>query len=379
MDERDVGLMLNGLADTEAPPARIDLGLAMRGGRRRLRWRRAWMGGLLPATAGVVATLVIMTGVPGSVRQPGSAGLSLGGQTVAPMRFDPMVPYASFGWLPAGYPTGLKTSVFSATPQDLGLTVGNADGASISLSVQSKDACHTSGSPSLPVLTCVNSQAIRAVSRAPDVTGRPAFWGLLGMLYLIWQYAPGAWSIMNFMGSAANLPPAATADQQLLRIAAGIRYGLTVPIRFPYWMTGLSAGWTVGNVYYSEPSGVPLADQLTLAAPGGSQRDEISVEPATAGDSCQGGTGQSQRVMLDGAGAVLHTKKFALNGERFLSQMLCAADVQGLRVTVQLQATAKLGGGQTSGESSLGGALTIAQRLHLLGTNPADWTTSPLR
>jgi hypothetical protein len=411
MDERQMQTLLSELADTEAPPARVDIALAVSRGRRGRRLRHAGAGGTtlaIAAAAGAIVTLVAVPGqrtpvspgaggsagpagmtVPASPGPSGSAAVSstpvaspspASGPATAPIQFDPLVPYAWFGWLPAGYTVGggAGAQLTTGTRSDvLSAGYGSTGSTTIGLTVTVKGACTTSGSPSLPVLNCSYgsgiSGPIRAASRAPDVNGRPAFWAadVAKGGYLFWEYAPNAWSTLT-------VPSTSPASKQavLFRVAANVRYGDSTPVSFPFWMTGVPAGWTVTNTSFSvSPSGALLGQSLGLGPavdPGGLG---IDVMPAPPGNSCKFIPGQSQYVTLDGTKAVLRL----LNEPGKGYQSLCATSVTGLQVYISLDTTKPASNTPLPGVSGLGGALGVAKALHLLGANPSAWTTSPLR
>ena len=62
MDEAEARAVLERVAGDETPPMRIDIALARRKGRARLRWRRAAMVGGVPAVAAIAAVAVIVSG-----------------------------------------------------------------------------------------------------------------------------------------------------------------------------------------------------------------------------------------------------------------------------------------------------------------------------
>jgi len=386
MDETQVRTMLGELADTEAPAARIDLGRAISRGRRRRRWRRAAAGGSTLAVAAVAGAVVTLLAVPG----PGPAVTPNGGATsgassahgtglvAAPKRFDPLKPYASFGWLPAGYTAGGISLQPTAGTQSIQLNAGAASSANaaIFLTVTVADACTESGPRSLPVLHCrydgSSSGPIRAASAAPPVNGRMAFWAQdqakSGML--IWEYAPGAWSILSSPSMRSATPPAGLRTM-LARVAANVRYGDRTPIRFPFSITGIPAGWAVSNTEFTGSSGQLLGQSLSLGPTADPGALGITVAPATPGNSCAFIAGQSQHVTVDGVRAVLRTLSDY--------QSLCATDVAGLQVSITLDTTVPNRGSPLPGVSGLGGALGVGRALHLLGADPANWTASPVK
>jgi hypothetical protein len=357
----------------------------------------------IAAAAGVVITLVAAPGqptamIPGAGRSgspapsagptgsptPIATPTPIGEPVAAPKHFNPLVPYASFGWLPAGYTTGGGVgSEPTANRQSISLSAGyGSTGATwIGLTVTVAGACTESGSTFLPVLTCnyggAASGPIRATSQAPDVNGRPAFWARDEAKggYLTWEYAPGAWSLLSAPAKSPGSPPA-SKQAMLFKVAANVKYGDTTPLSFPFWMTGVPAGWTVTSASFGvSPSGALLGHSLGLGPavdPGGLG---IDVMPAPPGNSCKFIPGQSQYVTLDGTKAVLRL----LNEPGKGYQSLCATDVTGLQVDISLDTTEPASNTPLPGVSGLGGALGVAKALHLLGATRSAWTTSPLR
>jgi len=412
VDEMHVRTLLSGLADTEAPPARVDIDLAVSRGRRDRRWRQAIAGGstlAVAAVAGAVVTLVVVPG-PGTAVTPDAGGSgtavpsasatpaagTASGATataapgimpaVAPRQFDPLMPYASFGWLPAGYTMGGPDAQLSTSTQTVSLGA-SAGGNSILLTVNAAGACTTTGAPSQQVLTChLNdgsvSSPLRATGVAPQVNGRPAFWSRAAVLTgskdkdnsLIWEYAPDSWSIL--LAATGPEVPVASVHTTLSRVAANVRYTDTTPIRFPYWFTGVPAGWTATSATFGvTPSGELVGQGLNLGPAVDPGALGLDIMPTPLGASCKFIAGQSQYVTLDGAKAVLRM----LNEPGKGYQSLCAAGVSGMQVFIGLDTTEPATSSPPPGAGGLGGALGVAKALHLLGADPANWTTSPLR
>jgi hypothetical protein len=369
VDEAGVRTLLNQLADTEPPPARIDLDAAIAAGRRERRWRRLQGGGsVLLAAVAVVAVVAALLVVP--AQRPGHQAT---GSTVAPARFDVLVPYASFGWLPPGFQTGAAGGTMPASrPAEL-ILVAVSHGPFIELMVNPAGPCHLAGR----ALLCSTYNSMWAVqSRAPNVNGHRAYW-LLGA-QLAWEYAPGAWSVLDWTDANVPWPPAGGERAAVLRVAAGVRYGQTTPIRFPYWISGPPAGWRVSEVDYTPLAGQPVVQTLHIDDyPGGNGNfvradvDEVQVFAAPAarsGSSCSQGTGQ--HVTVDRVAAVVHS---AAAGR---DQQLCIPDWRGLRVLVILTARQTAPAPNPTGAH---GVLAYARLLHPLGPHPAHWTANPLR
>jgi len=324
----------------------------------RNRWQG--IGLMLAAALGAVVTIA----------GPAAQGAA------APDRLNPLVPYASFGWLPAGYTVGGGNGPqTSSTTRAVQLGAGSGTGADwVSLEVTAVGACSTRGSSSLPVLNCnygtSSSGPTRAVSRAAAIHGRPAYWaadyGQGGSL--IWEYAPGGWARLD-LPSRAEGPPPASAHAMLQRIATSVRYGDTTAVKFPYWLTGVAASWPVAGTSYTSPPGGSLpGTDLTLQSAAGDYQVSLYIEPASS-STCPFIIGQSQYVTFAGASAVLRVASGI--------QDLCAPDLHGLRVEVSdLPDSADPWLPAASGPE---GVLGIAHALHLIGADTAAWTIRPLR
>ncbi len=214
-----------------------------------------------------------------------------------------------------------------------------------------------------------------AQSRAPDVNGHRAYW--LKEAGLAWEYAPGAWSVLDWTNANLPWPPAGGERTAVLRVAAGVRYGQTTPIRFPYWISGLSTAWQVSEVDYTLLAGQPVPQTLHLDdGPGNSvglaHVDDLQVyvtQATHSGWSCPQGTGQ--HVTVDGVAAVLVDSPAARR-----EQQLCIPDWRGLQVEVLLAAREDAPAPNPTGPH---GVLAYARKLHPLGPDPAHWTANPLR
>jgi hypothetical protein len=382
MDENDVHTMLGRLADTEAPPPRIDIRQAINRGRRRRRLRVVKAAGStlsLGAVVGVAVALAVPGGAPtGSTPGPGpSASAS---PALAPARFNPVVPFASFGWLPAGYTPGGGNAPGSADIgtqiEDLSAGSDSPKALTVDLLVTAARACTDSGSE--PVLKCPlgigSSFSMRATSSAPDVNGRPAYWAKRSYSSaLLWQYAPGAWSILAVPTNQWPLTPAGA--RMLIRIAANVRYGNTTPLKFPFWTADLPPGWALSlTTFRVSPSGELSSLRLDLGPATAPQAVYLDVSPVTPGSACGPLAPPGfhlTHVTLDGTKATLMTGHGRSD--------LCASDVDGLAVGVDFSATDPSTGRPVPGLSLPGGVLGLAKSLHLLGPDRSNWTSSPVR
>lgn len=184
-----------------------------------------------------------------------------------------------------------------------------------------------------------------------------------------------SWAALEWGNAGQSWPPRGAKRTAVLRAAASIRYRQTAPILFPYWLTGPPKGWHLSTVGFDEvarrPSGVTLT--LTDAAPGlplnsvqAAEADTIQIQ-VTPAKSPEGGCGQGTaagNVTLDGAPAELSAD----------GKFLCAVNVRGLTVAIILTVH-----GTIQDPAGPDGALGYARQLHLLGSDPAQWTGDPLR
>jgi len=369
MPENRLRTLLRQLAASDAPPGRFDLQQAISTGSRIRRRRRVRAYGSVLAAGIAVALLA----VPAQrvLHQPPAGGHPHRGST-APARFSTLMPYASFGWLPPGYRTGVQGGTMSRSePEQLLLFAEpGPNAAPVMLTMYPAGKCRLAGAalPCSPYDT-----EWQVLSRAPDVNGRPAYW-LKGGQGLAWQYAPAGWAELDWGGAGQSWPPHGAERTAVLRAAGSIRYRQAAPLMFPYWLAGPPKGWHLSSVDFDEltrgPSGITLT--LTDAAAGlppGSveavDADTIQIQVVPA-HSADGGCGPNAvwNVTLDGARAELSAD----------GKFLCAANVHGLTVAVVLTVH-----GTIRNPAGPDGALGYARKLHLLGSDPAAWTSKPLR
>ncbi len=107
MTDHDMRTLLHDLADVPEPASTVNIAAARRRGKRRLWVQRA----AICATA--AAALALAVAVPQALfTTTGSPAPAVPGTvnpTTAPPSFNPLVPYAEFGYIPQGYkfqPTG---------------------------------------------------------------------------------------------------------------------------------------------------------------------------------------------------------------------------------------------------------------------------------
>jgi hypothetical protein len=360
VDEAGLRVLLNRLADTEPPPPSVDLDAAIARGRRGRRWRRVRASVSALLAAGAVAAIVAALLVPAqpSAQRPDQQPTSV---PTAPTRFNPLVPYAKFGWLPPGFQVGFRGGTMSRSgPAQLLLDAFSSSNAMLQLFVYPTGICHVGHAEVCSAYD--SSQPV--LSRAPDVRGHRAYW--LRTASLTWEYAPGAWSVLSWE-PISPWPPSGSERAAVLRVAAGVRYGQTASIRFPYWLSGLAAPWRVSNVDYILLAGRPVVQTLEVSAgpadTAGVAVLDVDFTAAAHSDwSCP--TEGVQHVTVDGVAAVLQSSQFA--------ERVCIPDWRGLRLSVM---TAFV----ETPLPSVADVLTVARKLRPIGPDPARWTTDLLR
>jgi hypothetical protein len=295
-----------------------------------------------------------------SVTPPAQAGLV---RVSVPAQFDPLVPYAAFGWLPKGV---TQVGQGAETSSDATTLAASGKQGSFWLHVMATGGCGY-------IRTMLNCHwdsgnvtgPMSLNDRAPDVNGRPACW--TDGDSVLWEYAPGAWAAMDGPGGFNSTPP--PADQALLlKVAAGVRYGYRAPLVFPFWLSGLPASWSVSTSYFTESQPPVEATSLDLGPVQRPQAAQISVEPARGSNTCPFFKGDST-VTLDGVKAIVQ------------GNMLCISDLDGQSISMLL-ITDYYGGNDAHpvpGAASIGGVVGLFRHLHLLGSQASAWTTKPLR
>jgi len=365
MIESKVRALFAEIADGEPVPSRVDIPLARRRGRARLRWRRACVAGGSVLAATAVAVLAVGVGPVRFGPGPVAAG------PAAPRQFSPLVPYVSFGWLPAGE----SLDQGGIRPTESYLAAG-LNGPDWTLDVYARGQCHLTGSAS--GLHCPGSSTLPIRQRAPDVAGHRAFWFSPG---IAWQYARGGWALLGI--PAANLSAVLHSKQglagQALKIARHVRYGVPTPLVFPARFSGLPSQWQVHNISYYVPDGGLLrADEYMLTT--GSSRFHphvgdlgvwtdapyIIVHPAPPGGTCTPHDPSSQNTSETINGYRVVLKQMQIGG--LPVQELCDAHAGGLWFDIQI----------FGAHPSIDVVSLFRDHMRLLGSNPANWTSHPL-
>ncbi len=366
MDEAGARALLDRVSAAPAPPSAVDIGLARRRGLRRLRKRR-WGTALAPVlAAAAVAAIVLGTGALAGGTGNRDHGRPRPVSPVAPPhRFNPLRPYATFGWLPLGVPHTADAT--QSLPTEQIMLTGSLRTGEYQLTAWAPGTCDRDPAQLAmalkrhrhPQLNCMQTPSsgslVQVVSQAPPVRGRPAFW-MRGRL-LAWEYVPHVWMTLQVYRLGTPVPAAI-----LLHVATSVRYGdpnASGP-RFPYQLTGIPASWQVNSVHWKAED--LLGKDLSAGLIG-----ELLVTPGKG--KCWLAPG-SQPITLNGVKAVLTV--FRQPGVRNY-QALCVPESNGLSVQFLLF--------RAHGEHGypLGGAAQLfLHHLRLLGPDPVNWTTRPL-
>jgi hypothetical protein len=372
MLEEDIKSLYHRMADMEQPPSSISIPGARRAGRVLLTRRRATAGATPVLAAAAVIAIALTTSIQGGLHGTIQGGLHepppTGSAQPAPQHFNPLRPYARFGWLPPHSPPGDGEVISQGE-----MSLGNISGAFLAL--YAAGACHLTGH----TLNC--SPSGNRYPLGPDIARRdrqPAYWTapqearspLPGTSpgQLAWQYAAGGWAVLDYVASGQ-----ASAINDAVKIADHVRFGYRgePAIRFPVQLTDVPANWQVncvatsllGHVMYAA-SDVVTAGRLTGSICGDDAPLNAPHFDAGQGakNACRGLIyAHPKPEVINGYQVVLGTEKTWPNSE------LCADNAAGTFVWIAIGA-----------HPTLSPASIFAHHLRLLGSNPAKWTTKPI-
>jgi len=377
--ESQVRTLFNQIAEGEPGPPRVDTQLLLRRGRARLRWRRACLAGA-PLLAAATTAAVILATAAGPFRVgPGPAATGSG--PAAPRQFNPVIPYVSFGWLPAG------ESLYSGEtrPTQAFLAAGGQGTFPYwGLNVYARGQCHLTPPPG--ALQCPyqgldrTSARFKTTGRAPAVDGHRAFWAGAG---LVWQYARDGWAALTWPAPAPGVRTprqvTVTRQREAIKIAGHVRFGAaTTPLLFPTRLTSLAPHWQISDVYYEPYARVLRAESYLLTT--GTSRylrhvgdlgvwtnaPYIQIHPAPRGGTCTPHDPASQNTSEIINGYRVVVKRMPIGG--VAQQELCAAHADGFWLSII----------EFGAHPSIDAASLFRHHVRLLGPNPANWTRHPL-
>lgn len=379
MDESTLRNLL-GSALADEPPIGPVAGSALRAGVRLRRRRRALLV-TIPVLAAAVVTVVALA-VAGA--RPG--GRPAPAKPAAAQQFNPLIPYAVFGWLPAG-----RKLLEGGTTR--GATYQVAGPPSLSrrpwyLLAYPAGGCQLTKARGLTCKAYYPFGPLALTGRAPDIRGHRAFWATAYAApwpwrALAWQYAPGSWAVLEL---GKTTPPGRHGRQVVVKAAGHARFGghAAPPVAFPIQLTGLPASWRLisgvrawmpewNGVTYRPDGHVLYASHWSVStgatSTGPHARPFLTFTVGLAGQpgSCRAGAqGPPVHEVVKGYRVIVTRGPFG--------QTLCAASAGGL--SVQIDERSNRPG---AGLASVDLAGLFARHLHLLGTNPAHWATQPIR
>jgi hypothetical protein len=400
MDENAIRTLLRDIAETPEPAPRIDVDEARRRGRRR-RWIRRSAASLAAVVA--VAALAAVPRVFASperstafpARPPASAPASARTSVPnPPAQFNPLVPYAGFGWLPSGFSEGsvppwMETSSTSDPSMVTRTAISAVGYHMLTLNVGARGDCASKGK----LIRCVTgdgTMGFAPTGAAPDVSGRPAIWVNNGE-GIAWEYAPGAWATLTASVVAKQGTVAAPSAGQtgwatttsaatralLLKTAGHVTFGDKTPVVFPFRLTApLPRAWRLQQVSFAGSGGRLAGTGLTVG-PAADPSALLITASKPLGFGCTFVTGQSSYVFEYG----VHWTYRVINQSGKYTQMLCSTstvDGQQVWINLDMSAAAQADISPVLKKEQLGGALAVYSRLRFLGANPVAWTPSPL-
>jgi hypothetical protein len=370
--EPQVRALFNQIADGEEAPSRVDTQLALRRGRARLRWRRAGAASapVLAAAAVAVVALAVAAG-PG---RPGTGPAAVG--PAAPRQFNPLIPYVSFGWLPAGQS---PSQGVTSREQVAMVSADASSNPGWDVSVYARGQCHLTSSGR--GLKCAGQTPLEGVTArfngpAPAIDGHRAFWAGTN---LVWSYARGGWAWMNIpVPDFSALRHDPVTQGQAIKIARHLRFGAaTPPLVFPAQLSGLTGQWRISNLHYWAGAEALHVDSYTLTT--GASRFfphvgdqgiwtnapyvDISPSPRTATCTPHDPSTENTSEIIKGYRVVV--KRSSAGG--FPEHEVCAVHADGLSVGII-----------EFGRHPIIGVTSLFRQLRLLGTHPANWTKNPI-
>ena len=346
------------LADWTQPPSGVSIEAVVGAGRRGMRRRRrvAALGAALVFAASAVGVWGAVDHLP--ARTTASAGPDLWGHALRGK--DPMVPLASFGWLPGPSTGGFTWTLTKGGDFDIADENGTVN---VSLTLQAVGKPEPGGTH----------------TPAGTVDGQPAEW-MSGMSdpELLWQYEPGAWAVLLVEG--------ATQDQAT-RVADSLRFGSQDPVAMPFQLPALPKGFTVGGASAMRNTQNKTAmgnGSLTLCAKAGGcstkngQPQDILSLSASSPVQFNQSEGSGTVTGLGGStSAGVPTNSSTVKVHGVTVQYIANSDgsiglnfsINGLNVQVAVNGAAVKAIGGRDGLSRFLDSVTW------YGTNPSGWTT----
>jgi hypothetical protein len=304
----------------------------------------------------------------------------------APTRFDPLVQYASYDWLPSDKLTWRTTSInaarFTVNAAEYVPDPANGPNAAKPAAFVGVSLYAAGVDPltELPFQTMSGDGTTQTmhygpVTDAPPVDGAPAYWvGVPGdteTVILKWRYAPDGWAELSASRLGGDL------RETIHRIASALRVGGTERLRFPFQLTGLPAGLRPASSEFEEGGLTsPWHATLDLDTQPGSQPDgkapsvvSVSVNPSTD----QSGS-RNSNTTVDGHQARRDIVSGDHLGEPQYSDRLSVYGLDGLQADVSISTATAEDAAPLGPDGALGLYRTLT-----VHPDRADWTDQPVR
>ncbi|GAA1872052.1 hypothetical protein [Actinomadura bangladeshensis] len=345
---------LERLAATPGPAPAVDVAAAVAKGRRVKRTRRAAVAVLAAGAVAVAAGVAVLQ--PYQDERPE--------KVVEPSKYPNLLTEkAVFGWLPAGF---VRTRVTQDGGSRPAYTV-NAGRGPGNLSIE-LTLLPPGVKPGIPLLPGARKGHL---TKAAPVNGRPAYWSIkpggpgsdqVGAEFR-WEYRPKTWALL-----AVNDRGIANAAI-VQRIAAGVRFGGGKPLAFPVRVTGVPDGLEVGRVW------VGAGPEAVFALGGSGRNDELMISVTPASERARNLS--KPNTTIDGHPAfdtgLPHSGPTIGRVPPSKARILRVFGVRGFDIGIDAR-------GEPLARLQASGGLTgLFRRVVPLGTDPAQWTATPLR
>ncbi|MEU8797176.1 hypothetical protein [Spirillospora sp. NPDC048819] len=351
----DLKAELERIAGTPGPAPAVDVAAAVAAGRRTRRMRRARRATAVAVAVGAAAAVAVVAVPPPSHEERP-------GKVAEPSAYpSPLVEKAAFGWLPAGY-ARTRVAQDSGPGPAYKVHAGRGPGStSIELTVMPPGK-----RPGVPLLPGARKGRL---TKAAPVNGRPAYWSIKPggpgseqvPAEFRWEYRPESWALLS-------IGDRAVADVATVhRIAAGVTFGGDEPVAFPMRVSGIPDGLKVTQTWVGTRPEAMITlgtsradDELMVMLSAAGPRSRELFKPNTTID---GHPAFDTRLRRPGPGS----------GEAPARQTLWVFGVDGFDVNI-------VAAGEPLRLLQAEGGLTgLFRRITPLGTDPARWTTTPLR
>jgi hypothetical protein len=363
MNEQEVRTLLADLAETPAPPSRVVVPRPVRR-RRRYVHSRTWLSAA--AAAVVVALLAV-----GAYVVTGGSPTSTDPAAAAPERFDPLMRYASFGWVPDEARMNSRSTVVNDVrfamdvseyvPDPSKGPMAAKPAASVGVALYAVGVKPESEQPpDIRGATDHDPGVPYLISEAPPVDGKRAEWltvpGDSEFLMLRWHYAPGAWAEVSVARLSGDLHESAH------RVATELRLD-TERLRFPFHLTDLSAELRpVASSFREGGLDGPWRADLTFHSADDGVEMRVAASPMQPSN-------RNPNTTVDGHEA--HHEKVT---DQQYAEGLFVYDVTGLQADVTVLASDAADAAPVGPDGALG-----VYRGLTVHSDRSEWTDRPLR